>query len=194
MKFSDLCRDIFSGRPINRLPTTAHSAPRRIIGPKDVTTRIASIEDLDLVEGPETGARNRLELQPGDIVVTSRGTVRAAVATDEHAGVLVGANLVVVRPHPKVGPHLIAAYLRHPAIQEHLLADYSGSATPGFSIETLKQIDIQYPQDSSLSDLQRIASAVESYAENLEDAASLRRRAVVEMVFESMSPLASVAE
>ena len=194
MKFSDLCRDIFSGRPINRLPTTAHSAPRRILGPKDITTRIAPAEDLDIVEGPESGSRNRLELQQGDIVVTSRGAVRAAVASEEHAGVLVGANLVVVRPHLKVGPHLIAAYLRHPAIQEHLLAEYSGSATPGFSIETLKQLDIQYPKDSILSDLQRIASTVESYAENLEDAASLRRRAVVEMVFENMSPLASESE
>jgi hypothetical protein len=188
MRLADIA-DVFSGRPISRLRGDEVLFPRRVLALRDVTTRVARIDSLEEVEAPLGSETERLSLRSGDIVVTSRGRVRAAVSEAEHEGVLVGPNLVVVRlNHSGLPPELLAAYLRHPEVERELLAQMPGTGTPGFTVEGLKSLEVQMPVAPAAQDLSELVSHVENYYSHLIKGAMLTRSAVLEVVYDTLNP------
>lgn len=137
---------------------------------------------------PQTRELERLSVARGDIILTSRGRLRVAVASSEHSGALVGANLVVIRLSTEYPPGLLAAYLRHPVIEERLFSEFASSATPGFSVEALKQLEVRLLPPEVALRFARLMERVDDYHEDVVRAASLFRGAVLESIFQHMSP------
>lgn len=165
---------------------------RRILALRDVSRVLAPLELLEEVEAPDSREVDRLAVRPGDIVATARGArIRTAVATSEHAGVLVGPNLVLVRLISPIPPTLIAAYLRHPAIEADLQSDFAGVGTPGFSVERLRQLPIELIPEVISADLVELTDLTEMRLERVVEAAQLQRDAVTELVFRHLAPRAA---
>lgn len=188
MQLGDLATTVFSGRPLTRLRAEDSDELAPVVSLRDVTTRLPSRTELESVPVRMSGDTARLTIKPGDVVVTARGSsVRAAVATEEHLGALPGANLIVLRPR-NTSPHLLAAYLRHPVVQAHLLQEFAGSSTLGFTVETLRQLEVRDLPAAEAGLLAQMSEAVEQYALHTERAAELRRRATTEAVFDRLWP------
>jgi len=180
---------IFSGRPAKRPADgdTPHVA--RVVGLRDISRRISPLSDLEAVEIADGEDVARSALRPGDVVVTSRGSnVRAAVAQREHDGVLAGPNLIVVRLEGEVPPELIAAYLRHPLISAQLLREFVGTSTAGFTIESLKRIELARTDDRFAVLLAELVVRVDAYAEYQQRVIALREKAADESIFFHLHP------
>lgn len=181
---------VFAGRAVKRAPPDTESRPLRIVGLRDVGRRMApatELEEVEVLEGDEGG---RSLLQPGDVLVTSRGSnVRAAVAQDEHAGAVAGPNLIVVRLGGFLRPELLAAYLRHPVISAQLLREFSGSSTAGFTIDSLRRIDVQVAEGDCADLLADLVQHVDAYSEYQARAVELHQALADEAIFEHLNPM-----
>jgi len=188
VQLGDLAITVFSGRPLTRLRAEDGADQAHVINLRDVTTRLPPRAELESIPVRMSGETARLAIKPGDVVVTARGSsVRAAVATEEHVDTLPGANLIVLRPRD-TSPHLLAAYLRHPDVQAHLFQEFAGSSTLGFTVETLRQLEVRDLPMEEANLLAQMSEAVEQYALHTERAAELRRRATTEAVFDRLWP------
>jgi hypothetical protein len=186
---AELATDIFSGKGASRLKTGARGAEKLLVSIKDIETSIAPRSDLEVVRvapGPDV---ERLCLHTGDVVITARGAVRAAVVREEQAGALAGANLVVVRLQPEIEPDVIAAYLRHPRVEQELLADFVGSVTPGFSVSGLRKLPIALPSRSDLSAMNEMVRRADQYHDAMLQAAEARRAIALELVQRALRPV-----
>ncbi len=183
MKLESLTTDIFAGRAIVA-PLEGESRP--VIALRDVTTRIKAVDALQAVTASPAEVR-KLSVLAGDVLVTARGSTRAAVAKVEHEGALAGANLIVIRLDGRLPPELLAAYLRHPTIQATLKADFAGTTTVGFSVESLKKLELRGVSEPEATILSQFVEANDAYAEHLRSAARLRQDASAQAVFDRMS-------
>lgn len=149
---------------------------------RDVGVRIAPRTVLDtVVVGGQPDPRRRL--QPGDVLVTSRGRVRAAVAQSEHAGVLVGPNLMLVRPTGRYPASLLAAFLRHPAIEARLLELTATSGTPGFTMDDIRSLELGKVTSDRARKLARLVEETDAYVRDIQAGAGRLNAAAVETVF-----------
>lgn len=179
--------DVFSGRPPQRVVEGEATANVPVLSMRDVGQRITPLEDLDLTPvGGEPDPTRRL--QAGDVVVTSRGRVRAAVAGEEHAGMLVGPNLMIVRLRDSMPPALLAAYLRHPIVEARLLEDISGTGTPGFSMDTLRSLPLRRVSSDRAVALAALVEETDQYRQEVEAGARQLGEATAETVFAHLDP------
>lgn len=149
---------------------------------RDVGVRIAPRAVLDTaVVGGQPDPRRRLA--PGDVLVTSRGRVRAAVAQSEHAGVLVGPNLMLVRPMGGYPSALLAAFLRHPAIEARLLELTATSGTPGFTMDDIKSLELGEVSSERARKLAQLMEETDAYVRDIQAGAGRLNAAAVETVF-----------
>lgn len=185
---ADLVVDIFAGKPTSRLKTDAAGRDLRVVSIKDVDVSISPLERLEQVRVLALSDLQRLQLQLNDIVITARGAVRSAVVREQHIGSLPGANLIVVRPKPQINAEAIAAYLRHPKIEELLLSDFAGSVTPGFSVHALKKLPIKLPSLEILSKLADLSDTTEKYIAAIEASAKMRRMITLEAIYSNLWP------
>ena len=186
MTLGDAAARIFSGRMTSKLRPGADSLP--VIGVRDVGERIAQLDQLELVEGVDGTDAERLSIQAGDVVITSRGALRSAVAELEHEGALAGVNTVVLRPIEPSTSIVLAAYLRHPTVVEHLLSDFAGSKIPGFSIETLRALPLSLPDVETLKRMEAMIQAAYEYHASITEAANARLALALELVARNIGP------
>lgn len=174
--------EVFSGRPPQKVDDGAPSSEVPIVAMRDVGVRIAPRTVLDtVVVGGQPDPRRRL--QPGDVLVTSRGRVRAAVAQSEHAGVLVGPNLMLVRPTGRYPASLLAAFLRHPAIEARLLELTATSGTPGFTMDDIRSLELGKVTSDRARKLARLVEETDAYVRDIQAGAGRLNAAAVETVF-----------
>lgn len=180
---------IFSGRPAKRASDGETAITARVVGLRDISRRISPLHALEEIQIADSEDAGRSALRPGDVVVTARGSnVRAAVAQRDHDGVLAGANLIVVRLDGAAPPELIAAYLRHPSISSQLLREFVGTSTAGFTIDSLKKIELGRPDDECAALLAELVVRVDAYAEYQQRVIELRETAADESIFLHLSP------
>lgn len=173
MRLGDAVEAIFSGRVLSRGGDGGKPVP--VLGLKDIGVELAPRAGLETVSVANGFDAGRLSLHEGDVVVTSRTTkVRAAVAGPDHRGVLVGPNLIVVRPSELLSGQLIAAYLRHPSVQAELLSEFASKTPPGFSVGGLGRLEIAIPTYEHQSALAELVHAAEEHAASVQKAAELR--------------------
>lgn len=192
MRLADIAH-VFLGRAPTRDPgqgAIGPYVPVQLLTMRDVGLRLSS---RDLIETVGLGAPPDPErlLRAGDIVVTSRGRLRAAVAEREHEGVLVGPNLILVRLYRALPPHVLAAYLRHPVVEEELLAETSGTGTPGLSLDVLKNLVVRDMSEARAGVLAELVEQTEAYRRDLDEGVRRLAEAATESVFRCLHGHAS---
>lgn len=183
----ELVESIFSGRAATRLKPGSDELA--IVNMRDVGTAIAPRNQLEVARSVSAHDASRVLLREGDIIVTNRGSVRAAVVSSENIDDVAGANTVVVRLLPGIPPNVIAAFLRHPRIAGLLMKEFSGSTTAGFSVEGLKSLRISLPDTEALAALSAMADAAEKYHAACLIAAESRRALAFELIMRNLSPI-----
>jgi restriction endonuclease S subunit len=190
-----LLRDIATitaGADLKRLQVFRDREAFPILTPKDVGRSLAPLDTLSKVEASRTEIA-RYRIQPGDIVVTTRGTdIRAAVAQGAHDGVAIGANLVAIRPDSVIAPALLAAFLCDPLTRGQLLRHTAGTSTPGFTIKTLGALPIRIPPLGRQRLLVSFIVAVEAHREALLQAIQLREQACAHLIADELLPSEAV--
>jgi type I restriction enzyme S subunit len=172
---------MFSGRALPRGGPDDPLLP--VLGLKDVGIELTPVDQLERTAVPAGQAAERLSLRAGDVVVTSRtARVRAAVAEETHRGVLVGPNLIVVRPGERISGTLVAALLRHPVVQDQLLAEFASRTPPGFTVERLGRLRIAIPPVSEQAALAELVAVTEAHALAVSESVQLRQAATYELV------------
>ncbi|WP_295225059.1 restriction endonuclease subunit S [uncultured Brevundimonas sp.] len=174
--------EVFSGRPPQKVDEGAATTEIPIVAMRDVGVRIAPRDVLETVEvGGDPDPKRRL--QAGDILVTSRGRVRAAVAKDEHVDVLVGPNLMLIRPIGGYPSSLLAAFLRHPAIEARLLDLTATSGTPGFTMDDIRSLELEPVTAERAKQLAELVEETDAYVREIQVGAGRLNAAAVEAVF-----------
>lgn len=181
MRLSEIA-EVFSGRPPQKVEDGEPSEQVPILAMRDVGVRITGRDHLETVPvGGQPDPKRRI--RPGDVVVTSRGRVRAAVAREEHDGVLLGPNLMLVRPMIDYPPSVLAAYIRHPAIEARLLEDTMTSGTPGFSMESLRSLELTPLPPDRAERLAELVEETDTYVREVQAGANRLTAAAIETVF-----------
>lgn len=178
--------DVFLGRapPKPRAGGTALRAP--ILALRDVGARIAPREALEEVDLDSDFPALR-PTEVGDIVLTARGRPRAALVTDRSAGVLVGANLMLIRITNGLPPPLLLNYLRHPEVERRLLTETAGTSTPGVSAEALRHLQVVMPPRRLWEEAAHLVEAVDRYHDTVVEAVGLFKESVSEWVYQRMT-------
>ncbi len=149
------------------------------LAPQDEIGRLRLVPD----------AASRFHLHEGDVVITARGSVvRAAVATVEHVGVVLGPNLIAVRLGARLLPLLLAAYLRLPAVQGILLGVRKGAAVPALTVGDLNRLRIVLPPPDRQEALRRFVDLSTTYSATVARAAAARAAASADLVARILSP------
>lgn len=181
---------IYAGRHPQRLP--GRSAPLRrrpIVNQRDVAARIAAPDLLETADVPDSPEVEKLALKAGDLVLTSRGALRVAVAGAEHAGAIPGVNLIVLRPPDGLEPTLLAAFMSDSRIETILFREFAGSVTPGFSVEAVRRLRIQLPDAAGQERLSELVGSTQEYEQAVLQAVHIRRTVAQELVFQSFGAL-----
>jgi hypothetical protein len=175
-KLGSLTETIFSGRSTSRIALKSGGMSIKALAPRDVGIVLASREALEDLEVEQAASDlEPVRVKPGDVIVTARGTLRAAVALEEHAGVVATANLVVVRLRDPLLCHVLAAYLRAPSTARRLQARAIGTATVGFGTQDLKNLEIDLPKGDELAALNELVSMTDRYTAAAQRAIDARR-------------------
>lgn len=173
---------IFAGMSASRLKAMVGVAQTRIVNVRDVSTSLAPLTALDLMELVPDKQLNSIRLEQDDVVVTARGSLRAAVVEMQHIGAVAGANLVVVRPKQGLRPHVLAAFLRHPRVEKKLLADFSGSVTSGFTLNSIRNLRMNQVSSEKMVLANELVILTEKYYTDMLNAATTRRMIALEIV------------
>jgi hypothetical protein len=184
-QFGDLADAIFSGRASTRLKRGPDELT--VVNMRDVSTTIAPSDQLEIAVDVSASDATKFMLRDGDVLVTNRGTLRAAVVGPGNANNVAGANTVVVRLRSEFPPNVIAAFLRHPRIGDLLAKEFSGSTTPGFSVDGLKSLPIRVPESAQLEQLSAMVHATDQYYTAFLIAAEARRDLALELVVRNLS-------
>lgn len=185
MQLGELTEQIIVGRSLRGGAPGGDATP--VVNLRDVGHVLAPVAVLDAVEA-SNAERDRLALAPGDVVVTARGaTVRAAVADESYRGVLLGANLIAVRLKGSVSPDLLAAFLRHPMTVAALTADFAGTTTAGFTVESLRRLRI-HDNPARQAEFADFVRYVDLYTARQTQALQFYQRAAEEAAFQCLAP------
>lgn len=177
-----LAEVIFSGRPTSRFKTSAGGKPIRLLTPRDVGSILAKIDELEQMEVDPSSDLVSIGVQAGDIVITSRGTLRVAVARPEHIDAIPTANLIVVRLKEIRFANVLAAYLRAPSTAWRLQLGSRGTATVGFGVQDLKSLPVALPDDGQVDTLNNLVELTDQYAEAVLRSVESRRLVAQELV------------
>lgn len=183
--------DLFAIRHGTRLPAakSGNSVAVRVVTPAHVSNDLQLLS-AELTEETGSPSLRGAWLTPGDVVVTARTTpVRAAVAGTEHEGTWAGPNLLVLTPRDGRMPSaVLAAYLRHPQVSEHLLRNSRGRPIAGINASDLRTLEIALPGRDVLQRLERLARAADEVTRRaramLESNAAIVEAAIAEALGE----------
>ncbi len=153
---------------------------------RDVGSRITVRSELENVDATASLEGVRLA-QSGDVVVTARGRLRAAIIEPQHEGVAIGPNLILIRVRDGLPPALVVAFLRHPEVERRLVVETAGTSTPGISIEALRQLEMRIPPAETWAEAAELVDAVEAYHDEIVESARLMKQGVSEWVFDQMA-------
>ncbi|WP_148291195.1 hypothetical protein [Methylobacterium sp. B1] len=182
-----MAEPIFSGRSVSRIKSAPGGVPVRLLAPRDVGFVLADLEALESMEVDHAASDlASVRIAAGDVVVTSRGPARAAVAREEHAGAIATANLVVLRVGEPSLRHVIAAYLRAPSTARRLQARSIGTATIGFGTQDIKDLEIDLPGSGDLAALDELVSLTDRYVAAAQNGITARMEFAQQLVTRSL--------
>lgn len=180
VRFGDVCERITYGFT-NPMPTTEK-------GPWMVTAADVVGGRIDYGSARHTTDRaynydltDKSRVMPGDVLLTKDGTL-GRVAVVDRLGVCVNQSVAVLRTGSEILPHFLFWSLTGPAMQWRLLLDAGGSAVRHLYITKVAECRFLLPpieeQDSIVSQLDRIESAVLAARQRTHAFRALRREVI----------------
>lgn len=177
-----LAEVIFSGRPTSRMKAVPGGKPVRLLTAREVGFVLAKIEAFERLEVDLASDLGAIGLKAGDIVITSRGTLRVAVARPEHVDAIPTANLIIIRLKQPRFANVLATYLRAPSMAWRLQLGSVGTATVGFGLQDVKSLPVALPDEEQIGALNNLVELTDRYAEAVLHSVENRRLVAQEMV------------
>lgn len=153
-------------------------------------------EGMDEVEVDWPSLDERRVLQTGDVVVAARGGGFSALAvTPEAAGALLGANLILIRPHDQLVGPVLAAYFRSPLGKAQIEAAARSSAGMlNLSVKELETLPLCVPEPAELRRLAALIEAADACHAQALAAARIRRELALSLIHDAMRPGAPIPD
>ena len=118
----------------------------KIINTKDLENGKINLDSINSVSVKKTPLLERSRIEPGDLIVTTKGTsFKAAVADHSVANYVISANLIAIKLSNEVQPEVVAAYLNSTMGQRNLQSLSSGSSIQGLNSNSLLEIQVPIP-------------------------------------------------
>jgi restriction endonuclease S subunit len=148
-----------------------------MINIKDIANGRVDTGTVDSVSVRETPLLAHSRIDPGDIIVASRGwNFKAAVADELTRNFTISANLIALTLSDGVKPELIAAYFNSPLGQNIIRAKASGATIKGLNPRTLLDILLPLPSFSEQESLSRYLTLAREYDDTLRKELELRQK------------------
>jgi type I restriction enzyme M protein len=159
----DQVAKVFQGVSYDRKMTTERrdrEATIPLIRVADIAEPNVRAPALFFTPGAETRVHAELRLQPGDILITTSGTVgKIGIVEDgrEVVGAVAAKSLAVIRSIDGMTPAFLAALLRSPSYREWFTGHARGATIQHLSVRTVRRLQVPVPpipmQDAVLRNL-----------------------------------------
>ena len=181
---------IFIGFPGSR-PTHQESqnAPTaRIVNIRDIQNDALpeNPEELPTVTLPPQVDTTKFKVRAGDVLIAARGLLKVASVSERLSGVLVAANLIVVRPGPRLAAPLVLEFLRHPETKQKLEQLRTGTTVPSLNVSAVAGLEVRIPSAAEQLKLAGLAQASERNFQAIMHAAAMRRQIAQTVLFAAL--------
>ena len=178
-KLSDVA-DIFLGFNPSRKANEDRSGSFRaqLVQVKDVVDqRLPITSELGEIHLPASTNFNRQLLQPGDVIISVRGTLlKCAVVENSAKPLVASANFVIARTKTDIlKPRVLWAYLCSENVQNYMQGRSTGTVQPSINISEIKDLEILLPAPEIQSKIDQMLIASEQQYEHSRLASELRR-------------------
>jgi len=174
VRLGDLTRSVKRG--LSSYYLQSEDAKVSMINIKDIVNGRILVDTVDCVSVHETSLLDRSRIEPGDVIVASRGNFKAAVADESAKNFTFSSNLIALTLSEEVKPELIAAYFNSPLGQNMLQSKASGATIKGLNPKALLDILIPLPPLSVQESLSRYLTLAREYNDLLRKELELRQK------------------
>lgn len=113
---------------------------------KDVCHGKINADTVENVMVKKTETVDKSRIEPGDIIITIKGsTFKAAVADDSVKDFVISANLIALKLNEQIQPEIVAAYLNSQMGQKKLLSRSAGAVQKALNLKSLMSVTIPVP-------------------------------------------------
>ncbi|MGE6784414.1 restriction endonuclease subunit S [Ensifer adhaerens] len=152
---------------------------------------LLNVDQLECVSMPDTAQYHRQLLEPGDVLVSARGTLmKCAVVPPSHRGTIASANFMTIRlgKSAVLKPELLCAFLRQPSLQHSVLGRVSSTAQAALTIRDLENLRIPIPSPDIQPLLVRFLDVSEEQFRTAVSCARLRKEEAMDVLARYMDP------
>jgi len=175
VRLGDLTRTVKRG--LSSYYLQGEDATVSMINIKDITSGRIIADTVDSVSVRETPLLARSRIEPGDVILASRGlNFKVAVADESARDFTISSNLVALTLSEEVKPELIAAYFNSPLGQNMIRARASGATIKGLNSKDLLEILIPLPPLPVQESLSRYLTLTREYNDLLLKELELRQK------------------
>lgn len=135
-----------------------------LINIKDIQEGRIDSTTVDRILVRETDALEKAKVSTGDLILSTTGTFKAAVADESIDGFAISANLNAITFSKDVIAEVVAAYLNSPAGQKELNKRAGGGTTVGINKTQLRNVLIPVPTLEVQEDLQEFIGLAQEYS------------------------------
>lgn len=141
IKLSDLTHSIKRG--ISSYYLQKEGAMTPFINIKDVCNGKINTDTVENVIIKETEAVDKSRIEPGDIIITIKGsTFKTAVADDSVKDFVISANLIALKLNEQIQPEILSAYLNSPTGQKKLQSRSAGAVQKSLNLKSLMSVTV----------------------------------------------------
>lgn len=157
-----------------------------LVNVKDIKDGRIDLNSVDNIKVRETDAIEKARVCEGDLILSTVGNFKAAVADESVNGFVISANLTAITLSDKVIPEVVAAYLNSPAGQNELNKRAGGGTTVGLNKKQLKNVEIPVAELELQKNLQRFIELGQEYSRLLSEEAEIWNNIVDAIVVEKL--------
>jgi type I restriction enzyme, S subunit len=149
-----------SGARLDLVARTSSTVP--VVTPKDLRDNRIADDGVSAVALEAARELARYRLTAGDIVCSRTGDIgRQALAGYDRQGWLIGSACLRLRTDRSIDPAYLIYYLAHPAVQDWIARNATGSAIPSLNTMTLNSMPIAVPPPTIQSRIAVVLGALD---------------------------------
>lgn len=157
-----------------------------LINVKDIQDGKIDSTTVDHIKVRETDALGKARVSKGDLILSTTGTFKAAVADESIDGFAISANLNAVTFSEDVNPEVVAAYLNSLAGQRELNKRAGGGVTAGLNKNQLNGVLIPVPESGLQQDLAQFIAFAQEYSNLLSKEAEIWRNIIDAVIIKTL--------